>query len=216
VNHLPIEKHLALYTTFHQDGRNQLVHQLASPFVYFSALLAVQALVPALVLPLLVGSIVMLSLADVKGGLAAGAAYVVEALAAVWLSRHFSTLPLLLIAAVVQGAAWASLIFIGHMTFEPSVDVEGQPASKGLYFERHYNRGEGFGVRLNLFDRVLQFSIAPLAHANEVLFALGLRRDLEQRVAEERAKVIARLSAGQTPFAEEVAVAKWTEATRAA
>ena len=95
------------------------------------------------------------------------------------------------------------------------VDVEGQPASKGLYFERHYNRGEGFGVRLNLFDRVLQFSIAPLAHANEVLFALGLRRDLEQRVAEERAKVIARLSAGQTPFAEEVVRAEWT-AVRAA
>lgn len=215
MNHLPLEKHLALYTTFHQDGRNQLVHQLASPFVYFSALLAVQALVPALVLPLLVGSILMLSLADLKGGLAAGAAYVVEALAAVWLSRHLSTLPLLLIAAVVQGAAWASLIFIGHLTYEPSVDVEGQPASKGLYFERHYNRGEGFGVRLNLFDRVLQFSIAPLAHANEVLFALGLRRDLEQRVAEERAKVIARLSAGQTPFAEEAALVAWTEATGA-
>lgn len=210
MNHLPIEKHLALYTTFHQDGRNQLVHQLASPFVYFSALLVVQALVPPLVLPLLVGSIVMLSLADLKGGLAAGVAYVVETLAAVWLSLHFSTLPLLLIAAVVQGVAWGSLIFIGHMTFEPSVDVDGQPASKGLYFERRYNRGEGFGVRLNLFDRVLQFSIAPLAHANELLFALGLRRDLEQRVEEERAKVIARLRAGQTPFAEEVVRAEWT------
>ena len=81
---------------------------------------------------------------------------------------------MLLIAAVVQGAARASLIFIGHMTYEPSVDVEGQPASKGLC------------------------------------------RDLEQREAEERAKVIARLSAGQTPFAEEAAVAAWTGAPRAA
>jgi uncharacterized membrane protein YGL010W len=202
MNQLPIERHLALYTTFHQDPRNRMVHQLASPFVYFSAILAVQALVPALVWPLLLGGVALLAIADWKGALAAGAGFVLELGAAVWLSHQLSTLPLLAIAAVVQGGAWATLIFLGHTVYEPHVDVEGAPASKGLYFERQYNLGKGLGARLNLFDRLLQFSIAPLAHANELLFAVGLRHDLEAQIATEREQVIARLSAGQTPFGE--------------
>ena len=203
MNRLPLVQHLALYTAFHQDHRNRLVHQLASPLVYFSAMLALQVLVPVLVLPLLLASVAMLALADWKGALAFGFGLVVEWGAAAWLSHQLPTLPLLALAAVVQGGAWAALIFIGHTRFEAHLDVEGKPASKGLYFERHYNFGKGLGTSVNLYDRMLQFSIAPLAHSNEVLSALGLRRDLEQRVSAERANVVARLAAGQTPFVEE-------------
>ena len=60
----------------------------------------------------------------------------------------------------------------------------------------------GLGAPTQFFDRVLQFSIAPLAHSNELLFALGLRGELAQRIADERAQVVARLQAGQTPFDE--------------
>jgi uncharacterized membrane protein YGL010W len=179
------------------------VHQVAAPFVYFSAMLALQVLVPALVLPLLLASVAMLALADGKGASVFGLGLVIEWAAAVWLTHQLSGLPLLLLAAVVQGGAWAALIFIGHNLFEPHLEVEGQPASKGLYFERHYNLAHGLGARVNLYDRVLQFSIAPLAHSNELLFALGLRRDFEQRVSAERARVVARLGAGQAPFGEE-------------
>ncbi|MFT3711872.1 MAG: hypothetical protein QM817_29890 [Archangium sp.] len=200
MNQLAIAKHLALYTTFHQDHRNQLVHQLASPFVYFSAILFVQVLAPMLVLPLLAGGVVLLTIADWKGALAAAAAFVVEWACAVWLSHQLGTLPLLMIAAVVQGSAWATLIFLGHTVYEPHVSVEGAPASKGLYFERKYNLGQGLGAEMNLFDRALQFSIAPLAHANELLFAVGLRRDFETEIVTERAKIVARLDAGLTPF----------------
>lgn len=202
MNRLPIVQHLALYTAFHQDHRNQWVHQLASPFVYFSAMLAVQVLVPALVLPLLIASVAMLAVADWKGAAVFGLTFAVEWAAAVWLSHQLSMLPLLIIAAVVQGSAWATLIFLGHSVFEGHLDVEGQPASKGLYFERQYNLGQGLGTRLNLYDRMLQFSIAPLAHSNELLFALGLRRDFERQVSDERARVVARLSEGLTPFNE--------------
>lgn len=200
MNTLPIARHLALYTTFHQDHRNRLVHHLASPFVYFSALLAVQVVAPALVPFIFVGSIVMLALADWKGALAVGVQYGLEWAAAAWVAHHLGAVPALLVAGVVQGSAWAALIFIGHMKYEPHLSVDGAPASKGLYFERKYNRGEGLGVSLTFFDRVLQFSIAPLAHANEMLFAVGLRRDLEAEIALERVQVIARLDAGLTPF----------------
>ena len=203
MNRLTIVQHLALYTSFHQDHRNRVVHQLAAPFVYFSAMLALQVLVPALVLPLLIASVAMVALADWKGATVFGLGLVVEYAAAVWLSHQLPGLPLLLLAAVVQGSAWAALIFIGHTLFEPHLDVEGQPASKGLYFERHYNLAEGVGAPVNLYDRVLQFSIAPLAHSNELLFALGLRRDFEQRVSAERARVVARLNEGHAPFGEE-------------
>ena len=202
MNRLPIVQHLALYTAFHQDHRNRLVHQLASPLVYFSAMLALQVLVPVLVLPLLIASVAMLALADWKGAMAFGLGLLVEWAAAAWLSHQFSTLPLLLVAAVVQGGAWATLIFLGHQQFESHLDVEGKPASKGLYFERHYNFGEGLGARVGLYDRMLQFSIAPLAHSNELLFALGLRREFAQRISDERERVVARLSEGRAPFAE--------------
>jgi uncharacterized membrane protein YGL010W len=202
MNRLPIVQHLALYTCFHQDSRNRLVHQLASPFVYFSAMLALQALVPALVLPMVVASVAMLAIADWKGAGAFGLCLAVEWGAAVWLSHQLSVVPLLLIAAVVQCGAWATLIFIGHTVFEAHLEVEGQPASKGLYFERRYNLGQGLGTTVSLYDRALQFSIAPLAHTNELLFALGLRRDLEAQLNSERARVLARLETGLTPFRE--------------
>lgn len=202
MNRLPIAQHLALYGAFHQDHRNQLVHQLASPFVYFSAMLALQALLPALVVPALLGSVLMLALADWKGAAAFGASLLVQWGAVVALSQTFSVLPLLLTAAVIQGSAWAVLIFIGHTKFESHLEVEGELASKGLSFERRYNLGFGLGAPVNLFDRALQFSIAPLAHTNELLFALGLRRDLEQQVTLERSRVVARLILGKTPFLE--------------
>jgi uncharacterized membrane protein YGL010W len=206
MNRLPIVQHLALYTAFHQDHRNRWVHQLASPFVYFSAMLAVQAVVPTLVLPLLVASVAMLAIADWKGAAVFGLSFVVEWAAAVWLSHQLSTLTLLIIAAAVQGGAWATLIFLGHTVLEPHLEVEGEPASKGLYFERRYNLGQGLGTSLTLYDRMLQFSIAPLAHSNELLYAIGLRRDFEQQVSAERARVVARLSEGQTPFNPEPCV----------
>lgn len=199
-NRLPLVQHLALYTSFHQDHRNRVVHQLAAPFVYGSALLALQALVPALVLPLLVGSVLLLALADGKGAAVFGAGLLVEWAAAVWLSHRLPLGWALAVAAVVQAGAWAALIFIGHQVFEPHLEVEGAAASKGLYFERRYNLAVGLGAPVNLYDRLLQFSIAPLAHSNELLFALGLRGELEQQVREERARVVARLAAGRTPF----------------
>ncbi len=202
MNRLPIAQHLALYTSFHQDHRNRVVHQLASPLVYFSAVLALQVLLPVVVLPLLLASVAMLAIADWKGATVFGLGLIVEWAAAVWLSHQLSSLPLLLLAAVVQGGAWAALIFIGHNLFEPHLEVEGRRASKGLYFERHFNLAHGLGARVNLYDRMLQFSIAPLAHSNELLFALGLRQGFEQRVSAECARVVARLNEGRAPFGE--------------
>jgi uncharacterized membrane protein YGL010W len=203
MNRLPIERHLGLYTAFHRDPRNRVVHQLAAPFVYGSVLLALQVLMPDLVLPLLIASVAMLAIADWQSAALVGLGLVAEWAAAVWLSHRSPGGPLLLLAAVMQGGAWAALIFIGHHLFEPHLDVGGQPASKGLYFERNFNLAAGLGAPVNLYDRVLQFSIAPVAHSNELLFALGLRRDLEQRVSAERERVVARLDHGQAPFGEE-------------
>lgn len=201
MNRLPFERHLALYLTFHQAHGNRVVHQLASPFVYFSAMLALHVVLPSVVLPVLLASVAALALADWKGASLFGVSLLVQWVLARWLGAQLSTVQALAFAAVMQGAAWAVLIFLGHGVYEAHLDVGGAPASKGLYFERQYNRGEGLGVKVNLFDRFVQFSIAPLAHTNEVLFMLGLRRGLEQQVEVERLGLVARLRDELTPFA---------------
>jgi hypothetical protein len=199
---IPLAAHLGLYNAFHQAPGNKLVHTIASPFVYLSALVLVQVVVPAVVVPFVLVTLVLLALADWRSTLVYGLGIAVAVVAAVMMSRVLPAMPLALGALAVQGLAWAALIFIGHDTYEPPITVDGRPESTGLYFRRNYNCGRNLGVRPNAFDVFLQFSIAPLAHTNDLLFALGIGKDLEADMVAERSRVLEHLAAGRAPFAD--------------
>lgn len=199
---ISLVRHLGLYNAFHQHHGNQLVHTLASPFVYLSALVLLQVLVPAVLMPFVVTSLALMALADWRATFVYGLGVVAACAAALALSHVIPALPLVLGALVVQGLAWAALIFIGHGVYEAPVIVDGKPVSTGVYFHRGYNRARGLGVQPNAFDVFLQFSIAPLAHTNDLLFALGLRKDLRDAMIAERTSVLERLRDGLAPLAE--------------
>lgn len=200
---ISLVRHLALYNAFHQHHGNQVVHLLASPFVYLSALVLLQVAAPALLVPFVTVSLALMALADWRSTAVYGVGVVAACVAAVWLS-HVVWAPWLVLGALaMQGLAWASLIFIGHGVYEPPVVVDGQPMSTGVYFHRGYNRARQLGATPNAFDVFLQFSIAPLAHMNDVLFALGLRTELRDAVLAERALVLERLASGRAPLVDE-------------
>jgi uncharacterized membrane protein YGL010W len=198
---IPFARHLGLYNAFHQHSGNQLVHTLASPFVYLSAVVLLQVLLPAVLIPFVVVALALMAMADWRGALVYGLGVVAAVATAIVLSYLVPAVPLVLGALAVQGLAWASLIFIGHGVYEPPVIVNGTPVSTGLYFHQGYNRAQNLGVQPNALDVFLQFSIAPLAHTNDLLFAMGLRKDLQRAMVAERTVVLERLRDGLTPMA---------------
>ncbi len=200
---ISLVRHLGLYNAFHQHRGNQLVHTLASPFVYLSALVLLQVLVPAVLIPFVVTSLALMALADWRATLVYGLGVAAAVGAAIALSHAVPALPLLLGALLMQTLAWTALIFIGHGVYERPVIVDGRPVSTGVYFHRGYNRARNLGVQPNAYDVFLQFSIAPLAHTNDLLFSLGLRKDLLEAMTAERASVLERLRDGSTPLAED-------------
>jgi uncharacterized membrane protein YGL010W len=161
----------------------------------------VQVLLPVVLIPFVVGALILLALADWRSTFVYGLGVVASCAAAIALSHVVPAVPLVLGALAVQGLSWASLIFIGHGVYEPPVIVDGKPVSTGVYFHRGYNRARDLGVEPNAFDVFLQFSIAPLAHTNDTLFALGLRKDLKAAMTAERTLVLERLAAGRAPLA---------------
>ncbi len=197
---IALVRHLGLYNAFHQHHGNQLVHTLASPFVYLSALVLMQVLLPVVLIPFVFVSLGLMALADWRATLVYGLGVAAACAAAIALSHVVPAVPLVLAALAVQGLAWASLIFIGHGLYEPPIVVDGQPVSTGVYFHRGYNRARDLGAQPNAFDVFLQFSIAPLAHTNDMLFSLGLREELRNAVLAERTTVIERLAAGCSPL----------------
>ncbi|MDP1922503.1 MAG: hypothetical protein Q8L14_40050 [Myxococcales bacterium] len=200
---ISLVRHLGLYNAFHQHRGNQLVHTLASPFVYLSALVLLQVLLPAVLIPFVVTSLVLLSLADWRATLVYGLGVIAACVVAIALSHAVAAMPLLLGALLVQTLAWTALIFLGHGVYERPVIVDGRPVSTGVYFHRGYNRARNLGVAPNAFDVFLQFSIAPLAHTNDLLFSLGLRKDLHEAMTAERTSVLERLRVGCPPLAED-------------
>lgn len=199
---ISLARHLGLYNAFHQHAGNKLVHTLASPFVYLSAVVLVQVVLPGVLIPFVVVALALLALADWRSTLVYGVGVAAAVATAIVLSHVVPALPLALGALAVQGLAWASLIFIGHGAYEPPIVVDGTPVSTGLYFHRGYNRARDLGVEPNAFDVFLQFSIAPLAHTNDLLFSLGIAKPLEAKMVVERTKVLERLAAGKPPFGD--------------
>jgi hypothetical protein len=85
---------------------------------------------------------------------------------------------------------------------EPHVLVAGAREDTNVYFRRGYFLALKLGIKASVLDTIIQFSISPLAEVQHVFEWLGLRRGLEDAVADERQHVLARLERG-APFADE-------------
>ncbi len=152
---------LAMYTSYHRDGRNKATHFVGVPAIAVSLLLPM-ALVPlfavggyGVTLAALFGLAVMLFwvVMDPPFGLATSLIFVPAVIFAEWLPGQGAGLVWILFAVLFVGG-WI-IQLIGH-AFE--------------------------GRKPALADNLLQVLIAPVFLVTEVAFALGLRRGLDQAV----------------------------------
>ena len=152
---------LAMYTSYHRDGRNKATHFVGVPAIAVSLLLPM-ALVPVfavggygVTLAALFGLAVMIFwiVLDPPFGLATSLIFVPAVVFAEWLPAEGRATVWILFAVLFVGG-WI-IQLVGH-AFE--------------------------GRKPALVDNILQVFIAPVFLVTEVAFALGLRRELELAV----------------------------------
>lgn len=152
---------LAMYTSYHRDGRNKATHFVGVPAIAVSLLLPM-ALVPLFAVG---GHVVTLAglfalavmvfwvVMDPPFGLATSLVFVPAVIFADWLPAMGQTMVWVLFAVLFVGG-WI-IQLVGH-AFE--------------------------GRKPALADNLLQIFIAPVFLVSEVAFALGLRKGLEAEV----------------------------------
>jgi uncharacterized membrane protein YGL010W len=198
---ISLVQHLGLYNAFHPHRGTALLHTLASPVIALSAVVLLQVLLPFVLVPVVLATLVLLALADWRATFVCGLAVIAACAVAIALSHAVPAMTLLFGALLVQTLAWTALIFFGTGVTERPVVVDGRPVHTCVYVDRGYNRARDLGVEPNAFDVFLQFAIAPLARTNELLFSLGLRKELLEATTAERSSVLERLRDGSPPLA---------------
>lgn len=152
---------LAMYTSYHRDGRNKAAHFVGVPAIAVSLLLPM-ALAPlfsvgghVVTVAALFGLAVMLFwiVLDLPFGIATSLIFVPAVIFAEWLAGQGGATVWVLFAILFVGG-WI-IQLVGH-AFE--------------------------GRKPALADNILQVFIAPVFLVTEVAFALGLRKGLEQAV----------------------------------
>ncbi len=155
------ERQMAVYATYHRDRRNRLTHFFGIPAIIVALLLALGlAHVELAGLELSLGVVVALAVyalwivLDWPIGLAMGL-FLLPALA----------LTELLVGALLASTTWAlfAILFVGGWA---------------LQLWGHVYEGRRPALVSNLFQAL----IGPMFLMAEIFFALGLRRDLHQRV----------------------------------
>ena len=206
-------EHVGLYSLFHRDARNKVLHWALVPVVMVTAMVFGSALATPWSLPLpgwdvpinitllavvmTVGSFLTISVA----GALAFAAWIIPSMA---LTNHIvATVPVwqaLLVAFVLQCAAWFGTVVIGHMRYEPTVDGGAAgPLDSNLYL-KGWNRMRGFGREPSPVEAFTQFAISPLSNTLDLLFALGLCKGLEREIATVRERAAQRIREGRAPL----------------
>ena len=206
--HLNVVRHLALYTSFHRGLGNKLIHGLATPLVFFSALcLLAWVGAPAsnsllhLGTPLAVVLFLLLATIDLWGALCVFALLLVACAVAGLAVASLPAVVLVPAAVALQLFAWWVAVVMGHERFEPLLQVGAQREDSNLYFRRRYYLAQNLGTAARPIDVVIQFSIAPLAVVQDALVFLGLRHRLERAVLAEQAQIVERLAEGRSPLA---------------
>ncbi|MEK6985101.1 MAG: Mpo1-like protein [Candidatus Thermoplasmatota archaeon] len=159
-----VEAQLSIYASYHRDGTNKAIHALFVPLITWSAmgLLSFPILSPMIGLqptPALLISAALLAYylaLDFTLGVVLTIAFTVLLATAAQIHTAVPTFAYPFFA-VVFAVSWVAQI-LGHSVWE-----KRKPA---------------------LVDNLFQILIAPLFVAAELLFALGLRRDLHAKIKE--------------------------------
>lgn len=205
-------RHLALYTAFHRSRGNRVAHGVCTPIVLVS-MLFLQAFVRVpsahpmsslfhigTVLTLCLG--VVLATIDVAGA-ALLLAFLLPWCALAGVAAQTAPAVVVIPAAVaVHLLAWYGTVGVGHGKLEPWIDVGGQREDSNVYFRRGYYLGRDVGAEVHRIDGLIQFCIAPLAVAQDVLLLAGLRASFQQAIEAERARVLQRIERRLAPLAD--------------
>lgn len=155
-----LEEQMSFYAAYHQDPRNKATHFAGVPAIVFSLLIPLGWLrVEVGEFPLSAALVVIAVLLayylvlDIALGLAMCAIFALL----LWLAEPLVQAPL------ATGLAWFLALFVGGWVLQ----------LWGHVYE---------GRKPALVDNLFQIFVAPIFLAAEVFFALGYKKDLEQRV----------------------------------
>lgn len=158
----PLEAHMGMYTAYHRNKMNRLIHFIMVPAIVWTLMLALD-LVPlvndiSLAVPVTGALLFWYLMLDYGLGLATAMVYTVLLVSAMTLNTMLDDAQTsLLIAGGVFVGSWI-FQFIGHGVWE-----KRRPA---------------------LMDNLLQVFIAPMFIVAETGFSFGFKKDLQERVEE--------------------------------
>ena len=155
-----LEDQMSVYAAYHRDPRNKATHFVGVPVIVLSLF------IPLAWLRIDIGGIAVTAAMLVAAVLIAyylmldvvlGVVMLAVFIGLGWLGHRIAGL------GAIQGWAWFAVLFVGGWILQ----------LVGHVYE---------GRRPALADNLFQIFVAPIFLAAEVLFALGYRRDLKQRV----------------------------------
>lgn len=207
-------RHLALYTAFHRSRGNRVAHAMCTPIVlvsmlFLQAFVRVPAADPMSSL-FHMGTILTLCLGVVLATIDLAGAALLLAFLLPWCAlagvaaRTGPAVVVIPAAIAVHLLAWVGTVGVGHGKLEPWIDVGGQREDSNVYFRRGYYLGRDVGAEVHGIDGLIQFCIAPLAVAQDVLLLAGSRGSFQRAIEAERARVLRRLERGLAPLADGV------------
>ena len=155
-----LEDQMAVYAAYHQDTRNKATHFIGVPVIILSLFIPLSWLRldiggVAITAAMLIAAVLIVYylMLDVVLGVVMLAVFIVLG----WLGHLIAGL------GALQGWVWFAVLFVGGWILQ----------LVGHVYE---------GRRPALADNLFQIFVAPIFLAAEVLFALGYKRDLKQRV----------------------------------
>lgn len=165
----PLEEHMGMYTAYHRHTVNRLIHFIMVPAIAWTLIVWADLLTLfnaggvdiTLAFPLVGAVLVWYLMLDFPLGVAMTAVFTVLTVTAIQLNETVAPGTAALIAAGVFVGSWIFQL-IGHGVWE-----KRRPA---------------------LADNITQVFVAPMFLVAETLFAMGFRKDLEERVEAMAAK----------------------------
>jgi uncharacterized membrane protein YGL010W len=164
---------LAMYAAYHRDKRNQATHHVGVPLIVYALLVALtQVPLPAFgAVPLTAATLVLVVL----------------------LAFYLMNVPLVgALALLIYGALYAVAAEVGRMSAETVWTTFTVCFVGGwiIQFVGHVFEGR----RPALFANVLQIFMAPPFLVAEMLFALGLERELARQIEVRKVKYLPRMT----------------------
>lgn len=181
---------LGLYRMFHQNPKNQLLHHLALPLIFYSIWLVVSLWGTTPLYCLLAFNFLCYQRLDF--GIAAWTTLWLALLAylAYQSAAYLSLYPLLGIATFCQVLGWGAAVYWGHHCSEAQLLYQGKWVSSNIYFDKNMFILRNVGRKPSYLDAFLQYNIAPFNLTLECLVYCGYKENLEEQIVQQIRKNI--------------------------